>query len=495
MPDNYANISDETFDLLAIAHRIANTLSANEQHAAAISLIVSELLNRKEVDNAAQAADSVSDPFTRDLLLMQTAEKCAEIDDDDYALQLSDAIEDPGRKLSAIEKIGVVKARRRQWQKAFEIAEIHPHPDAIIAEIAISYVLHGETEKAIELINSIGFLPAAIDALILSAEEQIKAGKKTEAVAMLERAVGEALDLDQPDEMADKLIAIAATLSAAGRNDLAISNLDHARQAADQIEGVHRDRLLAAVAVGFMNAGSASLAEMTLDSITDLTQLSSALKAISEINRNNGNISEADELLGEAYEVLRSEKDMQRRDSRASFTLQAAIAASFAATNKLDKAIEAAESIPLEDYSQSAFISIAAVLAEQGDTDNARAIVSSITGEAEKIPGLLAIADALKSDPPLAKDFLREAAETVDGVIQESLRVELLGEIISRYLKLGDEEAARNLRKSLIETLPTLRDRFIQIKHILNLGSLFGFGETEYHEVEIQTLLSKFPVF
>ncbi|MCV5927932.1 hypothetical protein OFO11_39150, partial [Escherichia coli] len=81
--------------------------------------------------------------------------------------------------------------------------------------------------------------------LILSAEEQIKAGKKTEAVAMLERAVGEALDLDQPDEMADKLIAIAATLSAAGRNDLAISNLDHARQAADQIEGVHRDRLLA----------------------------------------------------------------------------------------------------------------------------------------------------------------------------------------------------------------------------------------------------------
>ncbi|MCV5928386.1 hypothetical protein OFO11_41450, partial [Escherichia coli] len=78
-----------------IAHRIANTLSANEQHAAAISLIVSELLNRKEVDNAAQAADSVSDPFTRDLLLMQKAEKCAEIDDDDYALQLSDAIEDP----------------------------------------------------------------------------------------------------------------------------------------------------------------------------------------------------------------------------------------------------------------------------------------------------------------------------------------------------------------------------------------------------------------
>lgn len=312
---------------------------------------------------------------------------------------------------------------------------------------------------------------------------------------MLERAVGEALDLDQPDEMADKLIAIAATLSAAGRNDLAISNLDHARQAADQIEGVHRDRLLAAVAVGFMNAGSASLAEMTLDSITDLTQLSSALKAISEINRNNGNISEADELLGEAYEVLRSEKDMQRRDSRASFTLQAAIAASFAATNKLDKAIEAAESIPLEDYSQSAFISIAAASAEHGDTDNARAIVTSITGDAGRIPGLLAIADALKSDPPLAKDFLREAAETVDGVIQESLRVELLGEIISRYLKLGDEEAARNLRKTLIETLPTLRDRFIQIKHILNLGSLFGFGEKEYHEVEIQTLLSKFPVF
>ncbi|MFH4082357.1 hypothetical protein WAJ09_23590, partial [Acinetobacter baumannii] len=78
-----------------------------------------------------------------------------------------------------------------------------------------------------------------------------------------------------------------------------------------------------------------------------------------------------------------------------------AIAASFAATNKLDKAIEAAESIPLEDYSQSAFISIAAASAEHGDTDNARAIVTSITGDAGRIPGLLAIADALKSDPPL----------------------------------------------------------------------------------------------
>lgn len=489
MPDNNQGTPENVLDLLSIAQAIANTIAGNEQHAAAISLIVNECLKRGDVDRAALAADEVSDPFMRDRLLLQTAEKCSEIDDDDYALQLMDAIEDPGRRLAAIEASGIVKARRGQIEKALSLAEMHLHSDRILAEIAVYHLLEGETQKAIDIINSIEFLPAAIDALIAGAEEKTKTSETSEAVMLLERAIEAATNLEQPDDLVDKMIAIGTALTAAGRNDLAISTFEQARQATDQIEGIHRDQLLAAIALGFTNAGSESLAEIALDSIIDLTQLSSALKSISEVHRKSGDAAKADEFLDEAYEVLRSEKDTQRRDSRASFALQAAIARSFAETNKADKAIEAAESIPLEDYSHTALVSIAAAFAEQGKTDEACAILSSISNDAGKVAGLLAIADALISDPARATEFLRLAAENVDGIIQQSLRVQILGEIIGRYLKIGNLEAAANLRHSLVETLPMIRDRFVQIREILILGSIFGFEETNYSAEEIRAFL------
>ena len=53
-------------------------------------------LEKHNVDLAAELSNTVDDPFVRDRLLTTVAETCASIDDDEYALQLVDAIEDPG---------------------------------------------------------------------------------------------------------------------------------------------------------------------------------------------------------------------------------------------------------------------------------------------------------------------------------------------------------------------------------------------------------------
>src|SRR5687767_7384557 len=96
MAEHLILIEDARENLLSCAAFLAESISSAEGHAEALSEIVPFYLQKNEVDLAAQLADSIDDPFARDRLLMNVAEKCAAIDDDEYAFQLVESIEDSG---------------------------------------------------------------------------------------------------------------------------------------------------------------------------------------------------------------------------------------------------------------------------------------------------------------------------------------------------------------------------------------------------------------
>src|SRR5688572_5157754 len=122
MAEHFIPLSEAETDLLACATYIAESIAGGEARGEAIAAVVPHYLEGGNVDLAAELANSVDDPFTRDRLLIAVAEKCAELDDDEYALQLAEAIEEPGFQGQAFGRLGLVKAAKGDFEKARQAA-------------------------------------------------------------------------------------------------------------------------------------------------------------------------------------------------------------------------------------------------------------------------------------------------------------------------------------------------------------------------------------
>src|SRR6476620_4799108 len=99
MSEHFISRDDAEHDMLAAAAYLAENITSADGRAEAMKAIVPIYLAAGNVDLAAELANSIDEPFARDRLLVQVAVKCAELDDDEYAVQLADAIEDDGRVL------------------------------------------------------------------------------------------------------------------------------------------------------------------------------------------------------------------------------------------------------------------------------------------------------------------------------------------------------------------------------------------------------------
>jgi hypothetical protein len=133
-------------------------------YAEAMKEIVPRYLEKAEVDLAAQLADSIADPFVRDRLLSDVADKCAEIDDDDYAFQLVESIEDAGLQGEARERVAMRKAAAGEFEKASEIAAALDEPSARFRDYCLSLTAANRVGEARENARRIDYPAAKVSA-------------------------------------------------------------------------------------------------------------------------------------------------------------------------------------------------------------------------------------------------------------------------------------------------------------------------------------------
>ncbi|HEX8638590.1 MAG TPA: hypothetical protein VF692_11045, partial [Pyrinomonadaceae bacterium] len=144
MAEHLINIDEAQENLLACAAFLAEDIKSADGHAEAFKYIAPLYAEKGEVDLAAEFANTVDDPFTRDWLLSLIAARCAALDDDEYALQLVEAIEDHGMQAQALEKIALQKTAKGDFERAFSIAESMEHPDYAFADIAVYQAAAGD---------------------------------------------------------------------------------------------------------------------------------------------------------------------------------------------------------------------------------------------------------------------------------------------------------------------------------------------------------------
>lgn len=496
MSEHFISRKDAESDLLSAAAFLAERIKSIDGHAEAMSAVVPLYLQTENVDLAAELSNTVDDPFTRDRLLILVAEKCAEMADDEYAMQIADAVEDHGLRSQALERVALRQAVRGDFDRAHAISDKMEHSDSVLAGIAIQQAEKGLDSAAIETIGEIGFPGAAVTAFHEIALEKLHQGAADKAVEYLDRSLEKAKDIEQAEEKARAYCDIGNAFVEAGRNDKAIETFDKAKATAEAIDGIHRDTFLALAAQGFLRAGSVELADRTLDLVADKTQIATCLLGYSREFWRKDERDEAIDSLEEAYAILESQHERETRDSRARFRLFTQIAAQFAGFEKGERAIEIAEKIKDEPEMISALSQIAAILTVRNEDKQARHAFRAIASDGDRVFALIGMSDAKKNndESDAAIDLLSEATDLAETVPQLTFRASGYSEIGRRLVSLGEISSATEAFRNSLNTITQIRDSSSQamaLSALAQIASANGFSLDESFRPVLQTLTAR----
>ncbi|MBC7900285.1 MAG: hypothetical protein H7070_09555 [Saprospiraceae bacterium] len=494
MAEHLISRSDAESDILACAAYLAEDIKSRDGHAEAMAAIIPLYLERDNVDLAAELANSVDDPFMRDRLLILVAQKCAELNDDEYALQLAESVEDYGLQSQAREKIALQKAEQGNFEKAREISNDLDHPDTVYAAIAVKQMADGGESAADETLKSIAFPGALVSAYSMMAVAKLEVDDHAGAAEFLEKAAEAAGSTEHDEESIRTYCEIGNLFIEAKRNDRAIETFEKARGLAEELDNIHRDSFLAAAAIGFLHAGSVELADRTLDSITDKTQIATCLLSFARDSWKREEKDDAFDALEESYAILKSQHERETRDGKAKFRLFTSIAAQFAGFEKCERAIEIAQEIPDEAEQVSALSQIAQIMTLQKHDEVAAQAMRAIPDDAARVFALINVSDVhnKNGDRDAAINALNKAAELTETVPQLASRSSAYNEIGKRLSEHGEKARSQETLHTSLEIIGTIRDESSQAVALGNLSTLYehlDFSLSDFERNSIRNML------
>ena len=497
MSDLFISREQAEHDLLAAAAFMAERIRSSDGHAEAMATVLPMYLDRGDVDLAAELANAVADPHSRDRLLIRVAEKCALVDDDEYAVQLADAIEDHGLRSEAFELIGLAKAGQGKTAAALEIAELMNHPDLVFSAVAVHQAASGNEAGADETLAQIEFPTALTSALQSIADSQIENGKNEKAVSFLERAGASAEDIEHDEERIRMLCEIGNHFIEAGRSDLALETFDRARSYAELLDNVHKDKLLVMCSVGYLHAGNEDIADDTLDLVSDKTQMATALLAFARDSWRKEEKDEAIDTLEEALAILNSQKETEIRDSRTRNSLMAAIAAQFAVFENGERAAEVAQTNSDARENWSALSQIAQILTLQKKDEAARDTIELIDDDSSRVNALIMMSDAKQrlGESETAIELLDEAVSWAETIPQFVARSAAFMEISSRFAAHGLNDRIKSIGLTNLENIVEIKDESSQASAVANLAEVYSKAELPLGDDEkhlITKILARF---
>lgn len=489
-------IGEAKQDILSCAIYLAGNINSTESQAEALRLIVSHYLNNNDVDNAAQYADVIQDSFTRNQMLVGVISKCVEIDDDEYAFQLVDSIDDHGAKVRAREAIGLNLAAKGKFDQALEIAESLEHSSDLLAGIAVNQAKKGFETEANGTLERIDFFKSTVGALQEIAVHFIKEENLEKASEYLERAFVFSEDIEFTEDRIRAYFENGAYFNEVERQDRAIESFTKASNEIEQLEGIQKDNLFGTVAVGFLNAGSVDLADRNLDAVTDKTQMSSCLVGFSQVFEKDGDREEALETLEESYAILKSEQESEIRDSKVRYQLFATIAIQFANLEKIERSLEIAHENPVEFQRNFALTNIAQVCILQGNDEMADQALKGIEADSQRLAALVAMSDAKKQADKSneAIEMLNEATTLIDSIPQFIARTDTQNEIANRLGFYSKADEARKIASDSLQTIGEVlgdNNRSIALTELAKIYEKYDFTPTAEDKEILELLVRK----
>jgi tetratricopeptide (TPR) repeat protein len=388
------------------------------------------------------------------------------------------------------------KVNKGEIKKALEIAETMSHPDYVYAAAAAHEAADGNRDNAVDLLAKVDFPSAKVSALQAMAMSDLTGGKKEDAIALLIEAQEVAGEIEHNEERIRTLCDVGNHFVAAGRNDLAINAYDAAKREAEQLDNIHRDSFIAAAVMGFLHAGSMDTADRTLDLVADKTQMSNCLLAFSKYLWERGEKVDSLDALDESYQILKSQRESETRNSRSRFALFGSIAAQYAAFEKAERAIEIAQEIIDDGHRTAALSQVATILTLRREDEQARHALNAIADDADRAFALIGMSDAKAEmgEKTESLAFLEEAMHLAEEVPQLTARSSAYNQIIGRFVDGGAIDKARELIRINFNTIGSVRDESSRAAALANLADLTaaaGLDMEIFEEGQLDDMLRK----
>lgn len=486
----FTTIEEAREDLLACAVYLAGNINSHEAQAEAIKPIVRRYLEKGDVDNAAHFSDVVNDSFFRNQLMVAVIEKCVELNDDEYAFQLVEAIDDYGLQATARETIAEQEAIRGDFEKATEIAENLEHSSNAFATIAVNQAKKGLEPEALQTLTKIEYDKAIVGALETIATHFLEQKQPEKALDYLEKAFEEAESIEFAEDRISSLLEIGNLFIAVERNDKAIETFAKATREIEKLDGVHVDVLYANAAIGYLNAGSIDFADRTLDEVHDKVQMANCLLGFSQVFLRDNENEESLDALEESYAILKSQEETEIRDTKARNQMFSNIAIQFARLEKIERAVEIAHENEDESLTTLALTNIAQLCILQGKDDLADETLKGIEADNKKLTALIAMSDAQNQAENKSKavELLNEAEALVGYIPQFIARAETQNELAKRYAFYGKNEKSRELASQSLQTIGNILGDNNRSIALTELSTIFEKNEFVLNDEDKEVL-------
>lgn len=496
MSDNTPSTKKSSLEILNCALGLAESIKSSEGRSAAMETLVGYFIRNDNVDRAAELANSVPEAVIRDRLLVRVIGKCVELDDDEYAYQLLEAIEDDRAIEAAKENFALTKAAKGDFEKAFELVKDLDHVHEALAGIAVQQAFRGDEAGAINTLERVNFYEARVRALLEIAAHHFENDRIAIAESFLDRARKDAQEIDFTDIKIEEGMTIAADYNLLKKYSTAVEVFEWVKEMVEQTDGAKKDTWLFNIAYGFMAAGNVERADETLDLVNDKCEIADCLVNFSELFLRDGEEEESADALEEAYAILNSQQEREVRDSKARFRVFANIAKQFAELNKNERAIEIAHGISSPPHRYFALTRIAQICTRKRNDSMAKIALQAIDEDTQRMTALVSVSDAkvLNEENEAALSVLREALSMADSVTQFTVRSEIYGEFISRFHKLGDEETARMIASrnlALITKIKGNENRSVDLGKLSQYYHDFNFQLTDADTAILNSLPHK----
>ncbi len=483
MSEHQLSVDEAGKDLADCAAYVIEGITNSEAKNTATGILVDHYLSKDDVDSAAIAADSLEDPFFRDRLLIRVVGKCIDLNDDEYAFQLADAVEEDGLKSSALETAALRLSARGDYEKAIEKASILPHASETLSGIAVTMAASGAFDEAWEAVAGIDYFKSRVAARTEIAGIIIDSEEPKRALEWLEKAGVEAPEIEFIEDRIRALNEIAHRYFDAGEAATGAGFFQKAVEVANTLDNVHRDGFLVNSAIGLLKCGEVDAADETLDFVTDKTQLASCLYGFSKVFDSNDEKEEAIEAIEESYAMLKSMTEYEVRSTSAKLDMLAAVAIQFQRLGLTQRAVEIAHENIDDMQTNNALTSIAQLLVMDGKADEAAEVAKGIEPESERVAANIAFSDAANTveNKELAVSYLLEAAGLLPEVEQLIARAEIADQISMRLDAFGENEKAREIARGNLALVSEIREQSGQAIALFRLDSVYkklGLGIT-----------------
>jgi hypothetical protein len=199
-----------------------------------------------------------------------------------------------------------------------------------------------------------------------------------------------------------------------------------------------------------------------------------------------GEKEEAVETVDEAYEILKSQREIETRDRRARNGLLASIAAQYAGFGKTDRGIEIALENPDTDEQTAALSQIAQLQAVQKDDEAARETINLIGEDSNRLLALIALSDVREKagERSTAVSLLVEAASLADTIPQLAPRSSVLNEISLRLVEYDESVKAREIAHENLNLISEIRDESNRAIELTKLSSVYEQSNFDVSDTE-----------